>query len=201
MEYFSKYEIAPLDGTPFFRPDEIKCIAEALSDLPRAIGGKSIPFISEDDYMTHTRGIIIQHLMKKILAKDDLALITRIQGALDEDLFRHNVYFVLETILQTEIEIRESAAENSVDPDFTPLDNYHLESFGFGENLVETATIDWRYPEMAGNDASVLSQSYMHMILTGLNGGTPIQPDVSQGHCYLLQLLIFFPENVFLENE
>ena len=196
MEYFSKYEIAPLDGTPFFRPDEIKCIAEALSDLPRAIGGKSIPFMSEDDYRTHTRGLIIQHFMKKIFAKDDLALITRIQGALDEDLFRHNVYFVLETILQTEIEIRESAAKNSVDPDFTPLDNYHLESFGFANtNLVETATIDWRYPEMAGNDASILSQSYMITILAGLNGGNPIQNDASQGNCYLLQLLIFVPEN------
>jgi len=195
LEYFSKYEIAPLDGTPFFRPDEIKCISEALSDLPRTIGGKSIPFMSEDDYLTHTRGTIIQHLMKKIFAKDDLALITRIQGALDEDLFRHNVYFVLETILQAEIEIRESATENSVDPDFSPLDNFHLESFGFADNLVETATIDWSYPVMAGNDGSILSQSYMVMILAGLNGGNPTQTDASQGHCYLLQLLIFVPEN------
>ena len=138
---------------------------------------------------------VSQHFMKKIFAKDDLALITRIQGALDEDLFRHNVYFVLETILQTEIEIRESATENSVDPDFSPLDNYHLESFGFADNLVETATIDWSYPVMAGNDGSILSQSYMVMILAGLNGGNPTQTDASQGHCYLLQLLIFVPEN------
>ena len=192
MEYFSKYEIAPLDGTPFFRPDEIKCIAEALSDLPRAIGGPHSLLgdinMSEDVYMTHTRGIIIQHLMKKIFAKDDLALITRIQGALDEDMFRHNVYFVLETILQAEIEIRESATENAIDPDFSLLDKYHLESTGFSDSLGETSTIDWSYPNMNGNDASILSQAYMESILNGLNGGNSIQVDVSLGHCYPLQL-------------
>jgi len=184
VDYFSRYEIAPLDGTPFFRPDEIKCIAEALSDLPRAIGGQRFPVgssMSEDDYMTHTRGIIIQHLMKKIFAKGDLDLITRIQGALDEDMFRHNVYFVLETILQTEIEIRESATEKAIDPDFSPLDNFHVESFGFNVAPVETANIDWRYPEMNGNDVSILSPEYMQTILTGLNGGNPTQPDATQG--------------------
>ena len=191
MDYFSKYEIAPLDDTPFFRPDEIKCIAEALSDLPRAIGGPNFPTIthnqepqiSEDVYMTHTRGIIIQHLMKKIYAKGDFELITRIQGALDEDMFRHNVYFVLETILQAEIEIRESATQNAIDPDFSPLDNYHLESENFktGSVPLETATIDWRYPEMTGNDGISLSNSYMTMILSGLNGGNPTQIDATQG--------------------
>ena len=87
----------------------------------------------------------MEHLMKKIFAKGDLDLITRIQGALDEDMFRHNVYFVLETILQTEIEIRESATEKAIDPDFSPLDNFHVESFGFNVAPVETANIDWRY--------------------------------------------------------
>ena len=133
--------------------------------------------------MTHTRGIIIQHLMKKIYAKGDFELITRIQGALDEDMFRHNVYFVLETILQAEIEIRESATQNAIDPDFSPLDNYHLESENFktGSVPLETATIDWRYPEMTGNDGISLSNSYMTMILSGLNGGNPTQIDATQG--------------------
>ena len=194
MEYFSKYEIAPLDGTPFFRPDEVKCVAEALSDLPRATGDQNLPpvgsFMSEDVYMAHTRGIIIEHLMKNVFAKGDLDLITRIQGALDEDMFRHNVYFVLETILQAENEIRESATENAIDPDFSPLDNFYLESFGFNDIPVETATIDWSYPIMNGNDASILSQEYMIMILSGLNGGNPSDVDATQGHCCSLHIFI-----------
>ena len=198
MEYFSKYEIAPLDGTPFFRPDEIKCVAEALSDLPRATGDHNLSpvgsFMSEDDYMTHTRGIIIEHLMKKIFAKGDLNLITRIQGALDEDMFRHNVYFVLETILQAEKEIRESATENAIDPDFSPLDNYHLESIGFNDILVETATIDWSYPNMNGNHDSILSQAYMVTILFGLNGGNPTQKDATQGNCCPPHIFIYIPD-------
>ena len=190
MDYFSKYEIAPLDGTPFFRPDEIKCIAEALSDLPRAIGGPNFPVlidnelpkITEDVYMSHTRGIVVQHLMKKIHAKGDVDLITRIQGALDEDMFRHNVYFVLETILQAEIEIRKSATVNAINPDFSPLDNFHLESIGFNDPVLsETSTIDWRYPEMVGNDESVLSTAYMETIMSGLNGGNPSQFDPANG--------------------
>ena len=133
----------------------------------------------------------MEHLMKKIFAKGDLDLITRIQGALDEDMFRHNVYFVLETILQAENEIRESATENAIDPDFSPLDNYHLESFDFNVP-VETATIDWSYPEMNGNDASILSQQYMVTILTGLNGGNPTQPDATQGHCCPLHIFYLY---------
>ena len=185
MDYFSKYDIAPLDAIPFFRPDEIKCIAEALSDLPRPIGGphwtssSNTDQILHDVYMTHTRGIIIKHLMEKIYAKNDLELLSRIQGALDDDMFRHNVYFILEILLQAEIEIRETATQNSADPDFSPLDNYHVESWGFDSNAlpIETATFDWRYPEMSGNGADTLSNAYMAQILTGLNGGNPAQVD------------------------
>ena len=43
-----------------------------------------------------------------------------------------------------------------------------------------TATLDWNIATMAGNDASVLSQTYMQTILTGLNGGDPVTPDGNQ---------------------
>ena len=184
MDYFSKYDIAPLDGIPFFRSDEIKCIAEALSDLPHPVGSQhwstswstsGSSTISQDVYMTYTRGIIVKHLMEKIYAKDDLELLSRIQGAIDDDMFRHNVYFVLETLRQAEVEIRETATQNSVDPDFGPLDNYIMHSCGFDGTVDSSATIGptfcWGYPAMSGNDESILSLSYMELILTGLNGG------------------------------
>lgn len=44
----------------------------------------------------------------------------------------------------------------------------------------DTATLDWRNPDMAGNDASILSQDYMTQILGGLNGGNPQNVDSTQ---------------------
>ena len=126
--------------------------------------------------------------MEKIYAKNDLELLSRIQGAIDDDMFRHNVYFVLETLLQAEVEIRETATQNSVDPDFGPLDNYNINSEGFeGFDIgsSNTPTISWKYPVMPSNDESILSNGYMELILSGLNGGDLGQFDSTQGKGYL----------------
>ena len=118
LDYFSNWELAPGDaatGTApeMFRPDELQCIATALADLPAPTGTSTEMPLTKSQYMTHTRGLVINHLMNKIYAKGDLDLETRIQGALDEDLFRHNMYFVLETLFQEwahfELVLRNSA--------------------------------------------------------------------------------------------
>ena len=105
LDYFSNWELAPAsaDGnTPaeMFRPDELQCVAESLADLPAPTGASAGMPMTSSQYMTHTRGIVINHLMNKIYAKGDLDLETRIQGALDENMFRHNMYFILETLFQ-----------------------------------------------------------------------------------------------------
>ena len=105
LDYFSNWELTPGDaatGTApeMFRPDELQCIATALADLPAPTGQSNGMPMTNAEYMTHTRGLVINHLMNKIYAKGDLDLETRIQGALDEDMFRHNMYFVLETLFQ-----------------------------------------------------------------------------------------------------
>lgn len=46
--------------------------------------------------------------------------------------------------------------------------------------ISDTATLDWRNPEMAGNSDSILTQAYMTQILQGLNGGNPTAVDSSQ---------------------
>ena len=49
------------------------------------------------------------------------------------------------------------------------------------DTVSDTATLDWRNPEMAGNDLStMLSEQYMTQILGGLNGGNPQNVDSSQ---------------------
>lgn len=107
LDYFSNWELAPAadasdpNSQPeMFRPDELQCIATALADLPAPTGQSNGMPMTKAQYMTHTRGLVINHLMNKIYAKGDLDLETRIQGALDETLFRHNMYFVLETLFQ-----------------------------------------------------------------------------------------------------
>lgn len=105
LDYFSNWQLTPAatDGSTeaeMFRPDELQCIAAALADLPAPTGASAGMPMTSSQYMTHTRGLVINHLMNKIYAKGDLDLETRIQGALDEDMFRHNMYFVLETLFQ-----------------------------------------------------------------------------------------------------
>ena len=176
FDYFKNWELKPpvhpadsVDGIAIpaekFRRDELKIIAAALADLPAPTGQSMGVPMTQTQYMTHTRGIVIQHLMSKIYAKNDLDLETRIQGALDETQFRHNLYFILETLFQVELEIRLNTADG-MDPDFWILNNFHVESSG-----VLLPTIDWRHPEMTGNTADILSQGYMEQILGGLDGG------------------------------
>ena len=104
LDYFSNWQLAPAADASsqpeMFRPDELQCIAAALADLPAPTGASAGMPMTSSQYMTHTRGIVINHLMNKIYAKGDLDLETRIQGALDENMFRHNMYFILETLFQ-----------------------------------------------------------------------------------------------------
>ena len=90
---FRHWELAPADasgdpGPEKFRPDELKCVAAALSDLPAPTGTSTTMPMDTTEYMKRTRGLIIDHLMRKIYEKNDLELETRIQGALDESVFR-----------------------------------------------------------------------------------------------------------------
>ena len=99
LDYFTQWEISPAasdgDQPEKFRADELECIATALSDLPRPEGLYTTMSMSPAFYMTHTRGLVINHLMRKIYAKGDLDLETRIQGALDEAGFhKHEVKFI-----------------------------------------------------------------------------------------------------------
>ena len=49
------------------------------------------------------------------------------------------------------------------------------------DTISDTATLDWRNPDMAGNALdTVLTQQYMTQILQGLNGGNPQAVDSSQ---------------------
>ena len=186
LEYFKNWELQPAiwpisdngiaKPAEKFRPDELQIIAAALEDLPAPTGqSRGIP-LTQTEYMTHTRGIVIQHLMSKIYAKHDLDLETRIQGALDETHFRHNLYFILETLFQVEQEIRGQAKVMAIDPDFSMLNNFHVESSGVtipnGGAVSNTATLNWRHSEMTGNTADILSQTYMEQILNGLGDDT-----------------------------
>ena len=189
LNYFKNWELKPpvhaadsADGIAIpaekFRPDELKIIAAALADLPAPTGQSMGVPMTQTQYMTHTRGILIQHLMSKIYAKNNLDLETRIQGAIDETQFRHNLYFILETLFQVELEIRADYAAGE-DPDFSILNKLHVESSGF--TILDgvpssTATLDWRHPAMTGNTADILSQAYMDQILSGLAGGIPESP-------------------------
>ena len=185
FDYFKNWELKPAvsadDNFGFalpaekFRPDELQVIAAALADLPAPTGQSMGMPMTQTQYMTHTRGIVIQHLMSKIYGTNDLDLETRIQGALDETQFRHNLYFILETLFQVEQEIRADAAANSIDLiDFSMLNNLHVESSSGGV-LSSTATLDF-LPHMTGNTADILSPQYMQTILSGLSGGTPEAP-------------------------
>ena len=98
--------MAPADasgvpGAEKFRPEELKCIAAALSDLPAPTGQAVTMPLSQAQYMTHTRGIVIEHLMQKMYEKGDLELETRVQGALDEDSFRLVFKFITHTHTQS----------------------------------------------------------------------------------------------------
>jgi len=189
FDYFKNWELKPAvsadDNNGFalpaekFRPDELQIIAAALAGLPAPTGQSMGEPMTSPQYMTHTRGIVIKHLMTKIYEMNDLDLETRIQGALDETQFRHNLYFVLETLFQVEQEIRAWSEDAGVDPDFSILNNLHVESSGVtvpNGGMSSTATLDWRHPEMTGNTADILSQAYMEQILSGLGGGTPDSP-------------------------
>ena len=95
--------MAPADasgdpGPEKFRPEELKCIAAALSDLPAPTGTSTEMPLSTAQYMTHTRGLVIEHLMRKMYEKGDLELETRVQGALDETSFRLGFYTTLEKV-------------------------------------------------------------------------------------------------------
>ena len=97
--------MAPADasgdpGPEKFRPEELKCIAAALSDLPAPTGTSVTMPLSQAQYMTHTRGLVIEHLMQKMYEKGDLELETRVQGALDEDSFRHGFKYTQSTTLK-----------------------------------------------------------------------------------------------------
>ena len=185
FDYFKHWELKPAvaaaENNGFalpaekFRLDELQIIAAALADLPAPTGRSMGMPMTKTQYMTHTRGIVTKHLMTKIYAMNDLNLETRIQGALDETQFRHNLYFILETLFQVEQEIRAVYDQNTpVDQiDFSMLNDFHVESSGFSDGSVSpTATLDWRHPEMTGNTADILSQAYMEQILNGLGGGT-----------------------------
>ena len=189
FDYFKNWELKPSvsadNNNGFalpaeqFRLDELQVIASALADLPAPTGQSMGMPMTQAQYMTHTRGIVTQHLMSKIYEKNNLDLETRIQGALDETQFRHNMYFVLETLFQVEQAIRAQAAAVGMDPDFSMLNNLHVESSGItipDVALSSTATLDWRHPDMTGNTADILSQAYMEQILSGLGGGTPEAP-------------------------
>ena len=84
-----------------FRPEELKCIAAALSDLPAPTGPVVTMPLSQAQYMTHTRGIVIEHFIQKMYEKGDLELETRVQGALDEDSFRLVFKFITHTHTQS----------------------------------------------------------------------------------------------------
>ena len=113
--------MAPADasgdpGPEKFRPEELKCIAAALSDLPAPTGTSVTMPLSQAQYMTHTRGLVIEHLMQKMYEKGDLELETRVQGALDEDSFRHGFklkvlhskYHTHSTTLSTTLKVSHS---------------------------------------------------------------------------------------------
>ena len=186
FDYFKHWELKPAvsaeDNFGFalpaekFRPDELQIIASALADLPAPTGQSMGMPMSQTQYMTHTRGIVTKHLMTKIYARNDLDLETRIQGALDETQFRHNLYFVLETLFQVEQEIKAQFDEaTAVVLIENLMNNFHVESSGFSPEFISsTATLDWRHPEMTGNTADILSQAYMEQILSGLGGATPV---------------------------
>ena len=212
LDYFANWELKPAvsaddnNGIAIpaekFRPDELQCVAAALADLPAPTGQSMGMPMTRTQYMTHTRGIVIQHLMSKIYAKNDLDLETRIQGALDETQFRHNMYFILETLFQVEQEIREDAAANSIDPiDFSILNKLHVESSGVtipdGGAVSNTATLDWRHPEMAGNTADILTQAYMEQILNGLGGGTADAPITGGTEETIKNLVLEHYEEIF----
>ena len=102
--------MAPADptgdpGPEKFRPEELKCIAAALSDLPAPTGQSVTMPLSQSQYMTHTRGIVIEHLMQKMYEKGDLELETRVQGALDEDSFRHVFKYLKYSIQSTTLNV------------------------------------------------------------------------------------------------
>ena len=207
FDYFKNWELKPAvsadDNFGFalpaekFRPDELQVIAAALADLPAPTGQSMGMPMTQTQYMTHTRGIVIQHLMSKIYAKNDLDLETRIQGALDETQFRHNLYFILETLFQVEQEIRADAAANSIDPiDFSMLNNLHVESSGGGV-LSPTATLDWRHPQMTGNTADILSPQYMQTILSGLSGGTPEDPIFGPAEVTIITAVLEHYDEIF----
>ena len=84
-----------------FRPEELKGIAAALSDLPVPTGQAVTMPLSQAQYMTHTRGIVIEHLMQKMYEKGDLELETRVQGALDENSFRLVFKYIAHTHTQS----------------------------------------------------------------------------------------------------
>ena len=71
------------------------------------------------------------------------------------------------------------------------------------DTISDTATLDWRNPDMAGNALdTVLTQQYMTQILQGLNGGNPQAVDSSQdalitsGDFYLVQTSRFSKTNI-----